>query len=137
MQQRRSTARWLEQRRMHSPAHCIDDCGDLACILLFHSPVFPFLLCYSIEVSNPGHASIVGPPHSLPCLLATPRRTPPHRAPADAVVVPPSAGALPGAALAPLDQRRRSHATQFLTFNEWMTSDNNMDLRLGGPVQKV
>ncbi|BAS98037.1 Os06g0526350 [Oryza sativa Japonica Group] len=55
MQQRRSTVRWLEQRRMHSPAHCIDDngspsCGDLTCILLFHSPVFPFLLCYSVKI---------------------------------------------------------------------------------------
>jgi hypothetical protein len=34
-----------------------------------------------------------GPAHSLSCLLATPRHTPPHRAPAAAVVVPHSSGA--------------------------------------------
>ena len=28
VQQQHSTARWLEQRRMHSPAHCIDDNGS-------------------------------------------------------------------------------------------------------------
>uniref|UniRef100_A0A0D9Y7Y4 Uncharacterized protein n=1 Tax=Oryza glumipatula TaxID=40148 RepID=A0A0D9Y7Y4_9ORYZ len=60
MQQRRSTARWLEQRRMHSPAHCIDDngspsCGDLACISLFHSLVSPFMFCYSIEIKPYSH----------------------------------------------------------------------------------
>lgn len=37
--------------------------------------------------------STAGPPHSLVRLLATPRRTPPHRAPAGDVAVPPSARA--------------------------------------------
>uniref|UniRef100_A0A0E0A2Q3 Uncharacterized protein n=1 Tax=Oryza glumipatula TaxID=40148 RepID=A0A0E0A2Q3_9ORYZ len=110
MQQRRSTARWLEQRRMHSPAHCIDDNGNQT--LVMHPSSDHLTRCRASSRLHAARHRIVP--------LQTPWWFP----------LPPEP--YPG-----LPLHRRSHATQFLTFNEWMTSDNNMDLRLGGPVQKV